>query len=94
MARAVSDGWSADHWREHLHAVRAAAAPAALLLVVPPDLDDAKADELIEPLLADGAGGVVVAGGVAADGGRLLGLPARTERAAGAPVCANAGARA
>lgn len=77
-ARAAAEGWSADDWREHVHAIHRAAAPAALLLVVPPDLDEAKADELVEPLLAVGPGGVVVAGGVAAeDGGRLLGLPAR-----------------
>jgi dihydroorotate dehydrogenase len=78
LARAAAEGWPSDRWREHLHAVRLAAAPVALVLVVPPDLDETKADELIEPLLTGGPGGVVVASGVAAEeGGRLLGLPAR-----------------
>jgi dihydroorotate dehydrogenase len=77
LARAAAEGWPSDRWREHLHAVRHAVAPAPLLLVIPPDLDDAKTDELIEPLLGEGPGGLVVSGGVAAEGGRLLGLPAQ-----------------
>ena len=78
LAQAAAEGWPSDRWREHLHAIRLAIASAALMLVVPPDLDETRADELIEPLLADGSGGVIVACGVAAEGGgRLLGLPAR-----------------
>src|SRR5262249_60599460 len=68
-ARAAAEGWPTDRWREPLHAVRHAAAPAPLVLVVPPDLDEAKADELIEPLLAGGPGGVAVAGGGGGGGG-------------------------
>lgn len=62
LSRAAVEGWPAEHWAEHLRAVRQVVAPGALLLEVPPDLDEAKADALIEPLLADGPGGIVVAG--------------------------------
>lgn len=78
LARAAAESWPTERWREHLLAVRRTAAPAALVLVVPPDLDEAKADELIEPLLRAGApAGVAVAGGMTERGGRLLGEPAR-----------------
>jgi dihydroorotate dehydrogenase len=78
LTQDAAEGWPTERWREHLDAVRHVASPAALLLIVPPDLDEAKADELIEPLLTGGPGGVVVASGVAAEeGGWLLGLPAR-----------------
>jgi dihydroorotate dehydrogenase len=75
--RAAAEGWPIDRWREHLQAVRHAVEPAALLPVIPPDFDDAKADELIEPLLGDGRCGLIVSGSVAAEDGRLLGLPGR-----------------
>jgi dihydroorotate dehydrogenase len=77
LGRAAADGWPSESWRAHVYALRQAAAPAPLLLVVPPDLDEAKADELIEQMVAEGSAGVVVAGGVAEEGGRLLGLPAQ-----------------
>src|SRR5262249_44246712 len=77
LPHAIAESWSAEQWREHVRAVRTAAPSAALLLVVPPDLDPAKVDELLGPALAEGVGGVAVAGGGAAAGGRLTGEPAR-----------------
>jgi hypothetical protein len=77
LLNAIAESWPTERWREHVRAVRAAAPSAALLLVVPPDFGAAKADELLGPALAEGVGGVAVAGGVAADGGRLIGGPAR-----------------
>jgi dihydroorotate dehydrogenase len=81
LPQAAAESRPTDRWRECLRSVMGAARQAvpapAVLLVVWPDLDASMVDRLIEPALAEGAAGVVVAGGVSAgDGGRLLGLPA------------------
>jgi dihydroorotate dehydrogenase len=76
LANAAAEGWSIDRWSEHVSAVRQATA-AALLVVVPADLDPGKAEELLRPALAEGVGGVLVSGDVIAEeGGRRLGRPA------------------
>jgi dihydroorotate dehydrogenase len=78
LPQAAAESWPVDRWRAYLRSVRdASRQAAAVLLVVWPDLDSAKVDELLEAALAEGIAGVVVTGGVSAgDGGRLLGRPA------------------
>jgi len=78
--RATECGWSAEQWREHLHAVLSAARnispPRPVLVCVPPDLDPGESDYLLAPALELGAAGVMVAGGIRAETRRMIGLPA------------------
>jgi dihydroorotate dehydrogenase len=73
--------WGAEGWRQHLGAVLRAAAelpmPRPVLLVVPPDAAPERIEARLGPGRAEGVHGVVVAGGIASAGGRLLGAPAR-----------------
>ena len=69
LLNAAAEVWPIDRWADHVRAVRQAT-PAPLLVVVPPDLDPARADELLRPVLAEELiRGVVVSGGVEAAGG-------------------------
>jgi dihydroorotate dehydrogenase len=69
--------WGADAWGEHLRTVLRAAMPRPVLVGLPPDSDPATVESYLGPARAAGISGVVVAGGVAAEGGRLLGAPER-----------------
>jgi dihydroorotate dehydrogenase len=79
--RATEVGWSAEAWREHVQTVlmagRNSAPPRPILVGVPPDLDDDASERWIAPALQQGAAGVLVAGGVRDETGRLVGPPAR-----------------
>jgi dihydroorotate dehydrogenase len=74
---ALLDTWGPEGWREHLQLVFGASPPRPVLLCLPPDTDAATAESLLGPARAAGAAGVVVAGGAAAEGGRLVGRPER-----------------
>lgn len=80
---AARGDWSVDEWVAHLDVVLAAVVGAgrqATFLCLPPDLDPAVADRLIEPALARGVAGLVVAGGVRhGAGARLVGAPTREQ---------------
>jgi dihydroorotate dehydrogenase len=77
---AIECGWSTEQWREHLQAVllaaRALSPPRPVLLCVPPDFDPAENEHLLASALELGASGVMVAGGIRAEAGRMIGLPA------------------
>lgn len=72
-------GWDAHAWETFLtHATAAigyAAPEIPLLLCIPPDSDAAMVDNLCIIGAACGIGGVIVGGGIAQDGGRLMGPP-------------------
>jgi dihydroorotate dehydrogenase len=75
---ALQGGWSDASWVEYVRNAVAAAAPRALLLCVPADLDAAAVDRLLGAARVAGVGAVVVDGSVQAKpAGRLVGLPAR-----------------
>lgn len=77
-------GWSEPEWERHVAAVVKAAdehAPGkAVVLCLPPDLAAERVERLLAPALRHGVKGVLVTGGVvvASDGGRLVGLPAKS----------------
>jgi dihydroorotate dehydrogenase len=76
----LTSGWNADAWEAFVaqasRAIEQAAPGIPLLLCLPPDCDPAFADRLCVAGTAAGVDGVTIAGGIAQDGGRLLGPPA------------------
>jgi dihydroorotate dehydrogenase len=74
----AADG-AGERWEQHVGAALEAARKAdrPLLVCLPPDCDPEHADAMLGPALSAGAAGVVVAGGVAAEGGRIIGPAAR-----------------
>lgn len=81
ITRAAEAGWSAEQWREHVQSIVAvghnAIPPRPILLAVPPDLSDDEIERRITPALDWGIAGVLVAGGVRIETGRMTGLPTR-----------------
>lgn len=74
-------GWSPEEWQTHLQHIHEFAAsfpmPRPLLVCVSPERAAEELELLLEPAIALGITGVVVAGGVATDTGQLSGMPAR-----------------
>jgi dihydroorotate dehydrogenase len=71
------NAWGADGWAEHLRTVLGTSVQRPVLLCLAPDTDVTAVESRLGPALAAGVLGVVVAGGIAAEGGRLLGAPER-----------------
>lgn len=78
---ALTEGWSMEQWRANvatlLAAAQASAPPRPILWCVPADVEQAKAEPLVDAALAAGARGLLVDGSIAEPGGRLIGGPAR-----------------
>jgi dihydroorotate dehydrogenase len=78
----ASEGWNESQWKAHVESVVKMAGNATpkrpIWLCVPPDLDPAHVDSLVEPALEVGIAGVLVEGSIKeAPEGILLGAPAR-----------------
>jgi dihydroorotate dehydrogenase len=71
--------WTPGEWANHLAVVAEAAEGLehrpALLVCLPPDIDQQLATQILAPAVSFGIQGVVVAGGTPARGGRIVGKP-------------------
>jgi dihydroorotate dehydrogenase len=75
----VSAGaWSLTEWSYRLRSLVAVAQGRPVVVVVPPDTPDARAEEVALAAIGSGASGVSVAGGIARGEGRLVGAPTRS----------------
>lgn len=77
---ALAEGWSREEWVEHLREVLDAARESSrpVLVCVPAELAEGRAEPFVESAVAAGAAGLLVDGAVRdEDGGRLIGAPAR-----------------
>lgn len=82
LRAALAGGWTAEQWTSHLAAVldaaRTAQPPRPVVLCVPADLEPDKGEPLLDAAVAAGVAGLLVDGSVqAAEGGRIVGPPAR-----------------
>jgi dihydroorotate dehydrogenase len=75
----VSAGsWSLAEWSYRVKLLVAVAQRRPVIVVLPPDTPDARAEEVALAAVRSGAAGISVAGGVARGEGRLTGAPTRT----------------